>query len=84
MTTGHEDLAEMIYVERPISRAILRAIGNSPTAFFQVVSETGYPREEVATWLLDMETKGLISHSIKRPNDKAQAVFSLSPTGGRF
>ena len=69
----------MVYLDRPISRAILGAIGNSRMALSQVVSRTGYPREEVATWLLDMESKGLISHSIEPPNDKAEAVFSLSP-----
>ncbi len=78
MTTESEDMAEVIYLNKPISSAILRAIGNSPLALSLVVSKTGYPREEVATWLLDMETKGLISHSIELPNDKAEAVFSLS------
>ena len=79
MVTESEDMAQMVYLDRPISRAILGAIGNSSMALSQVVSRTGYPREEVATWLLEMERNGLISHSIELPNDKAEAVFSLSP-----
>jgi len=79
MTTENEDMAGMIYLNKPISSAILRAIGNFPLALSQVVSKSGYSREEVATWLLDMKTKGLISHSIELPNDKSEAVFSLSP-----
>ncbi len=79
MATESEDMAQMVYLDRPISRAILGAIGNSRMALSQVVSRTGYPREEVATWLLDMESNGLISHSIELPTDKAEAVFSLSP-----
>ena len=71
----------MIYLDSPVSRAVLRAIGDSARVLSQVVSETGYPREEVATWLLDMETKGLIIHSIELPNDRAEAVFSLSSKG---
>ena len=61
------------------SKGIYGAIGNSSMALSKVVSRTGYPREEVATWLLEMERNGLISHSIELPNDKAEAVFSLSP-----
>ncbi|MCH8746040.1 MAG: hypothetical protein IIB31_10410 [Chloroflexi bacterium] len=79
MATESEDIVQMVYLDRPISRAILGAIGNSCMALSQVVSRTGYPREEVATWLLDMERNGLISHSIELPNDKAEAAFSLSP-----
>ena len=79
MVTESEDMAQMVYLDRPISRAILGAIGNSSMALSQVVSRTGYPREEVATWLLDMERNGLINHSIELPHDKAEAVFSLSP-----
>ena len=76
----------MIYLDSPVSRAVLRAIGDSARVLSQVVSETGYPREEVATWLLDMETKGLIIHSIELPNDRAraEAVFSLSSKGRKL
>ena len=84
MTSKHENIAEIIYLDSPISKAIMRSIGNSPTALSQVVSKTGFPREEVATCLLDMVTKGLISHSIELPNDKAEAVFSLSSKGGKL
>ena len=49
-------------------------------AFSQVVSQTGYPREEVAAWLLDLERNGLVSHSIDLPSNKAEAVFSLCTT----
>ena len=79
MAIESEDMGQMLYLDRPISRDIIEAIGNSRMALSQVVSSTGYPREEVATWLLDMERNGLISHSIELPNDKAEAVFSLSP-----
>ena len=79
MATESEAVVQMVYLDRPISRAILGAIGKSRMALSQVVSTTGYPREEVATWLLDMKRNGLISHSIELPNDKAEAVFSLSP-----
>lgn len=68
----------MVYLERPINRAILGAIGNSHMALSQLVSSTGYPREEVATWLLDMKRNGFISHFIELPNGKVEAVFSLS------
>ena len=79
MVTENEDMARWVYLDRPISRDIFGAIGNSSMALSKVVSRTGYPREEVATWLLEMERNGLISHSIELPNDKAEAVFSLSP-----
>lgn len=79
IATDSNQIARTIYLERPISRAILKAIGNSHMALSQVVSKTGLPREEVATWLLDMERNGLISHSIELPNDRAEAVFCLSP-----
>ena len=81
MATESEEIAHIVYLDRPISRAILAAIGDFTMALSQVVSETGYPREEVATWLLDMEKNGLISHSIELPDHKAEAVFSLSTEG---
>ena len=80
MATERQDMAQILYLERPISRAILETLGDSCMAFSQVVSRTGYPREEVAAWLLDLERNGLVSHSIDLPRDKAEAVFSLSPT----
>ncbi len=79
MVGKRKDMAQGADLDRPISRDIFVAIGNSSMALSQVVSRTGYPREEVATWLLDMERNGFISHSIELPNDKAEAVFSLSP-----
>ena len=79
MATESEDMIQMIYLNTAIGRAILGAIGNSRIALSHLVSKTGYPREEVATWLLDMERNGLISHSIELPDDKAEAVFCLSP-----
>ena len=79
MAPENEELILMIYLDTAIGRAILGAIGKSRIALSHLVSMTGYPREEVATWLLDMEQNGLISHSIELPNDKAEALFSLSP-----
>ena len=84
MATETQDMAQILYLERPISRAILEALGDSSMAFSQVVSRTGYLREEVASWLLDLERNGLVSHSIELPLDKSEAVFSLSPTVHRF
>ena len=78
MATESENRIQMNYLDTAIGRAIIGAIGNSHMAFSQVVSTTGYPREEVATWLLDMERNGLISHSIEVPTNKSEAVFKLS------
>ena len=75
------DETRMTYLKIPISKAIINAIGDSTLAFSQVVSKTGFPSAEVATWLLDMKTKGLLSHSIKLPITKEEAMFSLSPEG---
>ena len=81
MSAKHEDMAEIIYLQSPVSKAIFRSLGNSQTALSQVISKTGYPRVKMATWLLDMVTRGLKCHSIKPPNDRAEAVLSLSPKG---
>ena len=80
MATEMQDMAQILYMDRPISRAILGTLGNSGMAFSQVVSQTGYPREEVAAWLLDLERNGLVSHSIDLPSNKAEAVFNLCTT----
>lgn len=75
-----EDVAKAIYFANPISRAILGAIGNSSLPLSQVVAKTGISREEVASWLLDMKVKGLLSDSIELPvSSKEEASFVLEP-----
>ena len=84
MATEIQDMAQILYLERPISRAILEALGDSSMAFSQVVSRTGYPSEEVAAWLLDLERNGLVSHAIELPQDKSEAVFCCRLQYTRF
>lgn len=69
----------MAYLSMSVDLSIIDVIGTSPTALSQVVSATGYPREEVACRLLDMKTRGLLDHFIKMTNGNAEATFCLTP-----
>ena len=76
--------AIMAYLSKPMDLAIIGVIENSPTALSQVISATGYPREEVSCRLLVMKTMGFVSHSMKLTNDTAEATFCLTPKAREF
>ncbi len=79
MATKEERKAEMAYLSEPMNLSIIGIIEHAPTALSQVVSATGFPREEVACRLLDMKTMGFVSHSMELTNDIAEATFLLTP-----
>lgn len=66
------------YLGNPVTRAILMAIVGGELDFPRIVKTARAPREDVAAWLHDMKTKGVVSHDIGHPHSRIEATFSLS------
>lgn len=67
------------YFANPVTRDILGILVGKDQPLSKIVNKVGQPNEEVAAWLHEMKARGVVSHSIKPPNSKVEATFSLTP-----